>query len=168
MRIVSWNMDQQGHARSHHQAWAFLMKRLEPDIILVQEALDPEANSGYQVLWTQAWDSKLWGSAILSRVGDLSLEWQDSSRGAVVLARCAIPSLGSVSVASVHARVIKGRVIPALRETFDALRSRPRCSVHRGRGPQYGKGSGGRVAGIRTCRVLERRRGLGAQGAPAV
>jgi exonuclease III len=122
MRIVSWNMNQPGHGGSHHETWAFLA-RLDPDIALVQEALVPEDISGYQVLWTRAWDSRPWGSAILSRVGDLTLDWEDRSRGAVLVARCSIPSLGPVSIASVHGRLIGNRVFPALRETFDALRT---------------------------------------------
>lgn len=122
MRIVSWNMNQPGHARSHREAWAFLQS-LEPDIALVQEVVIPEdVASNYDVLFVRAWNRKPWGSAILSRVGELELAWEDSSRGAVLAAQTSAPSLGPVSVACVHARIIKHRVIPALRETFAALR----------------------------------------------
>jgi endonuclease/exonuclease/phosphatase family metal-dependent hydrolase len=48
--------------------------------------------------------------------------WQDRSRGAVLLVHSDVPSIGTVSIASIHARIINGRVIPALRETFDELR----------------------------------------------
>lgn len=121
MRIVSWNMDHPGHGGSHRDAWAFLL-RLNPDIALVQEAVVPEDLSGYEVLWTRAWGTRPWGSVVLSRVGDLTLDWEDRSRGAALVTKCTVEGLGTISVASVHARVIDHRVIPALRETFNALR----------------------------------------------
>lgn len=40
------------------------------------------------------------------------------------MAHCTIPSLGPLSIASVHARVIDRRVIPPLYETFEELRPR--------------------------------------------
>lgn len=65
MRIVSWNMNQSDHARSHHEAWAFL-RTLDPDatplfVILVAEA--------YR--WGLAWDEVL---ALLPHVRR-ALEW---------------------------------------------------------------------------------------------
>jgi exonuclease III len=121
MRIVSWNMNPQGR-----DTWAFLVQTLAPDIALVQEAIVREDLADrYQILWTPGWPNGRWGSAILSRVGDLVLEWEDRSRGAMVVARGSVPSLGPVSIASIHARLDRRdhRVIPALRLTFDALRT---------------------------------------------
>jgi exonuclease III len=119
MRIVSWNMNQRGAA-----AWAFLEGTLDPDIALLQEAVVPEGiTDQYQVLWTPGLTNGRWGSAILSRVGDLALDWEDRSRGAVLVAHGSLPRLGPVSISSVHARVIGRRVIPALSLTFDDLRT---------------------------------------------
>lgn len=120
MRIVTWNMNQQGR-----DAWAFLIRRLAPDIALVQEAIvADDIADGYQVRWTPGWPNGRWGSAILSRVGELVIDWEDQSRGAVLVAHSSIPSLGSVSIASIHARVnpVTGRVVRDLRQSFDALR----------------------------------------------
>lgn len=120
MRVVSWNLSQKGSA-----VWEFLFRRLEPDVALVQEAILPlDLPSEYASLSIPGWADGRWGSAVLSRVGELELVWQDSSRGAVILARSVLPGIGAVSIANVHARVIDGRVIPALRETFDELRGR--------------------------------------------
>jgi len=126
----------------------FLMRGLHPDIALVQEMIVPEeiadgfqveftrtdgggrgrvtANGladshGYEVLWTEAWMGKRWGSAILSRVGKPWIVWQDRHRGAAVVAHCSIPFLGASRIASVHARVMEDGVIRALRETFGEL-----------------------------------------------
>lgn len=118
MRIVSWNMNQQGRA-----AWNFLLDTLQPDIALLQEALprkdiaEPDAWR-----WTAGWKNGRWGSAILTRVGKLTVDWEDNSCGAVLVASTTVPGLGTVSIASIHARIIGGRVIPALRKTFDQLR----------------------------------------------
>jgi exonuclease III len=123
MRIVSWNMDQWGHSASHGDAWGFLWE-LQPDIALVQEAIVPESlPSRYQALWTRAWETRRWGTAVLCRLADLEVDWQDRSRGALVAAHCSIPPLGRVSIASLHARA-DGLVVPPLRLTFDALRTR--------------------------------------------
>jgi endonuclease/exonuclease/phosphatase family metal-dependent hydrolase len=116
-RIVTWNMNQQGSA-----AWEFLLGTLDPDIALLQEAVLPGEPLAYSRLWTSGWEGGRWGSALLSRVGDLSLQWEDSSRGAVLAAHCESPALGSVSLVCIHARIIDGRVIPALRQTFDNVR----------------------------------------------
>jgi len=126
VRILSWNMNQPDHVRSHEQAWEFL-RGLRPDIALVQEAIVPQGmRDEYRVCWTPAWEGKAWGSGVLSRLGDLDLDWGDSSRGAVLVAETTVPGLGRVSIASIHARVINRRVIPALRLTLDALRARLR------------------------------------------
>jgi exonuclease III len=122
VRIVSWNVNQQGR-----DTWAFLVGTLDPDIALVQEAILPtDLPDQYQVRWTPAWPDGRWGSAVLSRFRNLEPDWEDWRRGAVLMAHCSIPSLGPVSIASVHARVnpLTHRVIPDLRETFDHLRRR--------------------------------------------
>jgi len=59
----------------------------------------------------------------LSRVGDLALEWEDNSLGAVLAATSSIPGLGRVSIACLQARVPEGGVIRPLRKTFDVLRT---------------------------------------------
>jgi endonuclease/exonuclease/phosphatase family metal-dependent hydrolase len=125
VRVVTWNMNQRERTDSHHEAWTFLIKTLNPDVALVQEAVVPEAiTARYRVLSKRAWPHEPWGSAILSRVGDLTPDWEDSSRGAVLVARCSVSLLGSVSIASMHARVPRnGGVIAPLRLTFDALRT---------------------------------------------
>ena len=127
MRIVTWNMNVIGKDRSsqHDQAWAFLLETLAPDIALLQEtAIPPELPTDYRhSLFTPGLHGKRWGSAILSRVGDLTLEWEDNSRGAVLAATSSIPGLGPVSIASLQARVPRGGVIRPLRETFDLLRT---------------------------------------------
>jgi hypothetical protein len=74
-------------------------------------------------MWTPAWPEGSWGSAILSRVGKPDPTWQERSGGAVVLAQLAIPSIGLVSIASVHARVMDDAVIRAQRGTFETMRS---------------------------------------------
>jgi len=113
---------QRDHADSHGEAWAFL-RALDPDIALLQEAVLPvDISDTYRLRWTRAWEGKPWGSAILSRAGDLVPDWEDSSRGAVLVAHCSIPSLGRFSLASLHARIVDRRLIPALRQTFAALR----------------------------------------------
>lgn len=122
MRVVSWNMDHPGHPRTHDEAWDYLLG-LEPDIALLQETVVP-AEVSYDSVWEPGWDHKPWGSAILSRIGELSPLWSDHSRGAVVMARCVIPQLGPTVIGSVHARVIDQRVIPPLRATFDEIRAR--------------------------------------------
>jgi endonuclease/exonuclease/phosphatase family metal-dependent hydrolase len=118
VRIVAWNMGQKGRKTRD------FMLKLEPDIALLQEAILPEEIPGYSVASTKAWEGKAWASTILSRYEDLDVDWEDRDRGAVLLAHCTIPSIGTVSMASVHARVIDRRVIPALRATFAELRSR--------------------------------------------
>lgn len=133
MRIVSWNLSQRGLNQRGRDTWAFLQQTLRPDIALVQEAMAPEdlpenlredLRDRYRDLWTPAWPNGGWGSAILSRFRDLELDWKDWHRGAVVMAHCTVPSLGPVSIANVHARVINRRVIPPLYETFEEVRPR--------------------------------------------
>jgi exonuclease III len=120
MRIVSWNMAQRGG-----ETRDFLLS-LEPDIALVQEALLPEEIPGYTKLWTPGWEDGTWGSAILSRIGEPELLWENNERGAVVLARCSIGGVGEVTIASLHARLGANRegVIRPLRKTVDELRPR--------------------------------------------
>jgi hypothetical protein len=119
MRVVSWNLNQQGR-----DTWSFLLQELDPDIALVQEAIVPDdLDARYDVRCMPALPNGRWGSAILSRVGSLEVDWKKQSGGAAIVAHCTVPYLGSVSIASVHARIVDGRVIPALRLTFDALRN---------------------------------------------
>jgi endonuclease/exonuclease/phosphatase family metal-dependent hydrolase len=120
MRIVSWNLAQRGR-----KTRAFLQS-LGPDIALVQEAILPGEIPGYTKLWTPGWDNGTWGSAILSRIGEPELLWENNERGAVVLARCSIDGVGDVTIASLHARLGPNRegVIRPLRKTFEALRPR--------------------------------------------
>jgi exonuclease III len=120
VRIVSWNMAQQGRKTRE-----FLLS-LGPDIALVQEAILPEEIPGYTKLWTPGWEDGTWGSAILSRVGEPELLWENNERGAIVLARCSIGGVGDVRIASLHARLGPNRegVIRPLRKTFDELQPR--------------------------------------------
>ncbi|MDP9222325.1 MAG: endonuclease/exonuclease/phosphatase family protein, partial [Actinomycetota bacterium] len=120
MRVVSWNMNHANNSGSHEAAWAFLLS-LEPDIALVQEAVVPE-DVPYTSIWEPGWDHLPWGTAILSRVGALEVSWRDHLRGAVIAARCDLPGIGEATVASVHARIVDRRVVPALRETFEEIR----------------------------------------------
>lgn len=127
MRVLTWNMN----VPVDREPWD-LLERLEPDIAHLQETVIPDDLDGrYSVAWTRAWDNRPWGTAILSRVGQLRTVWEDSSRGAVVVATCSVPELGEVSLAAIHARVIERRVIPALRETLHEVRGRlgPRLVV---------------------------------------
>jgi exonuclease III len=118
MRIVSWNMNKKGG-----DTWAFLLGTLQPDIALLQEAIPPkDMTEPYQLQWTPGLEKARWGSAVLSRFGEPKIDWEDQSRGAILVSHSTLPLLGTVSIASIHARVIDRRVIPALRETFDSLR----------------------------------------------
>lgn len=117
MRVVSWNLAKRGR-----ETWDYLWT-LDPDIALVQEAVLPtRLPEGYRVLWTEALPTAKWGSAVLSRLGDLELIWKEWRGGAMVIAQGSIPSIGAVSIGSVHARVKRDGVIRALRESFDAMR----------------------------------------------
>ena len=120
MRIVSWNMAQRGRKTQD-----FLLS-LGPDLALIQEAILPEEVPGYTKLWTPGLQNGTWGSAILSRIGEPEVLWEDNERGAVVLARCWIDGVGDVTIASLHARLGPNRegVIRPLRTTFDELRPR--------------------------------------------
>jgi exonuclease III len=123
LRIVSWNMNHMYHARVHSEAWG-LLKALDPDIALLQEAVvvPPDIAGQYELLFTQPWENKPWGSAVMSRVGDLALVWENTDRGAVQLATCSVSGIGPVSIANIHSRLDdKSRVIPNLRKTFDAV-----------------------------------------------
>ena len=83
MRIVTWNMNVIGKSRAHGEAWAFLLETLNPDIALLQEVVIPEeVATDYSCLFAPRSPTLVWGSAILSRVGELELDWEDSSRGA--------------------------------------------------------------------------------------
>lgn len=105
----------------HAEAWEFLLA-LEPDVALLQETvLPPSIDRRYETRFTQAWDGKPWGSAILARNCELSTVWKDNTRGAVHLATCTGSPLGVLSIATIHARIIHGRVIPALTATFEDL-----------------------------------------------
>jgi exonuclease III len=124
MRIVSWNMNHMKHSKVHQEAWDFLFNELDPDIALVQEVVLPDdVPSGYhKPLWTKPWKKKLWGSAILSRLGVLEPVWECVERGPVQVATCDIVGLGSCSIANIHSRLDShGRVIPNLRKTFEAV-----------------------------------------------
>lgn len=112
------------HARVHIEAWDCLLRTLNPDIALVQEAAVPDsAVDGYgPPVFTQRWPNKPWGSAILSRVGELALVWENTDRGACQLATGTVSGLGPLLIANIHSRVDdKGLVIPNLRKTFDAV-----------------------------------------------
>ncbi len=128
MRIVTWNMNVIGkdRARQHDQAWIFLLETVNPDIALLQETtIPPYLPPEYRhPLFTPGLPGKRWGSAILSRIGDLTLKWENNSRGAVLAATSSIPGVGGVTLASLQARVpVVGGVIRPLRETFDVLRT---------------------------------------------
>lgn len=139
MRIVTWNMNVIGKDRAsqHDQAWTFLLETLDPDIALLQEVTIPQnVPPEYRSLFTPALPGKRWGSAILSRVGDLTLDWEDNSRGAILAAKSSIPGIGPVAIACLQARVPEGGVIRPLRETFDALRTHlAGCLGRSGRSP---------------------------------
>jgi exonuclease III len=123
LRIVSWNMNHMHRAKVRNEAWD-LLRTLDPDIALVQEAVLPDGVvSGYgPPLFTRPWPNRPWGSAILSRVGELTLVWENADKGAVQLATCTVSGIGPLSLANIHSRLDKRRrVIPNLRKTFDAV-----------------------------------------------
>jgi len=123
-RIVTWNTNGWGRGRIHNQAWAFLLDALDPDIALLQEAAIPgDLPTEYRSLFIPAVPGKRFGSVILSRLGDLELDWEDNSLGAVLAATSSIPGVGPVSIACLQARVPEGGVVSPLRKTFDVLRT---------------------------------------------
>lgn len=122
MRIVTWNMNYRDRVRQHGEAWAFLRETLQPDIALLQEVVIPEGlDNDYCCLFTPRWADTVWGSAILSRVGDLERDWEDNSRGAALGATSAIPGLGAVSLACLQIATDGGVIVP-LRRKIGILR----------------------------------------------
>ena len=124
MKIATWNMNGWDRRTTHDQAWTFLLDIVRPDIALLQEAEVPgNIPSEYWYKWTPAVAEKRFGSVILSRLGDLELQWEDNSRGAVLVANSFVTSVGPISIACVHARVEEGvGTIRWLRQTMDVVR----------------------------------------------
>jgi exonuclease III len=99
MRIVTWNMNGKDRTRSHQDAWGFLLETLQPDIVLLQEVriseeIKKRIAGEYSHLFTPRLPNLTWGSAILSRAGELTLEWENSSRGAALGASSSVPGIG--------------------------------------------------------------------------
>ena len=115
-------MNAPDRSRTHRDAWSFLTDVLQPDIALLQETVIPEEGMpGYSHTFTRAWDGMAWGSAVLSRVGDMQPRWEADRLGAVLVVDLSIRGIGPLSVASIHARIIDRRVIPSLRTTLNEL-----------------------------------------------
>lgn len=160
MRILSWNMDQQGHAGSHPEAWAFL-RTIDPDIALLQEAIVPEdIYDQYEVLWNRAWDNKPWVRPSCLVLETLCVT-ERTDPGEPSWWRTAPPG---ARLHPDHARIIDQRVVPALRLTFDALRTHLGDRFIVGGDLNTARAAGPRMAEERTRRVLERPRGLGVSG----
>src|SRR4051794_21927864 len=134
MRVVSWNMAYWQRRAQWREAWAFLTKELAPDIALLQEAVVPNGLD-YEQFVTPALEGGTslkqlaWGSAILSRVGQLELGMDISpeliaGRGAVQLANCNIDGTRPTTLVNIHSRLNYGgtqQVIPNLQETIDMV-----------------------------------------------
>lgn len=124
MKIVTWNMNGWNRQGTHDQAWTFLLDTVRPDIALLQEAEVPEnLPPEYRHKWTPAIAGRPFGSVILSRLGELDLQWEDNSRGAVLVANSSVTAIGPISIACIQARVEEGvGTIRWLRETIGAVR----------------------------------------------
>jgi endonuclease/exonuclease/phosphatase family metal-dependent hydrolase len=127
MRIVTWNMNGKDRPKQHLEAWAFLIEALKPDVALLQEVrisedIEYEIAKGYSHLFAARLRNLTWGSAILSREHRLTLDWEDSSRGAALGATASIPRIGPVSIACLQAAT-QGGVIAPLRRKFDIVRA---------------------------------------------
>jgi endonuclease/exonuclease/phosphatase family metal-dependent hydrolase len=137
MRIVTWNMDcWKRPAKTHEEAWTFLLEELHPHIALVQETR-VRSLKDYEVLPTSALErgtslkALTWGSAILSRVGTpvtrLEIRPTDiAERGAVQVASCDVDGLGDMTIANIHTRLDDDptalqKVIPNLRKTLEVV-----------------------------------------------
>jgi endonuclease/exonuclease/phosphatase family metal-dependent hydrolase len=115
MRVVSWNLglNTGRSSRPHSEAWRFLLEKLKPDVALVQEAVPPE-DLDRSVAFVRPWARRMWGSAIVTAPGRIRKTFADSSGGPVVVAEMEDGAI----MASIHARIVKGRTIPTLRHTL--------------------------------------------------
>jgi endonuclease/exonuclease/phosphatase family metal-dependent hydrolase len=121
VRITTWNMGFHDYRPHHEEAWRYLVEVLAPDLAFVQEAVPPPwVYERFAVVRGIAWEGGTWGSAIVS-TKPLKPLFSDSSRGSVVAAEVSLQNSYVVAV-NIHARLIDGRVIPALTETFDTIR----------------------------------------------
>lgn len=118
MRIVSWNLgsNSAGYAARHADAWEYLLQELRPDVALLQEAVPP-AGIERSLVFARPWASRAWGSAVVTAPGRIRKGFTDTSRGPVVVAELD----DGIVVASIHARIVEGRTIPALQKTVRAL-----------------------------------------------
>lgn len=122
MRIVSWNMGAANRGATVEACWDFLLDVLKPDVALLQETIMPTRLPDQGSAFAPAWEGKSWGSAVLVRKKrPLKIRWSANTHGSVLLVNTKLPHIGSLSIASVHARIIDRRVIPSLTQTMRSL-----------------------------------------------
>lgn len=121
MRVVSWNLGHNSgeYAARHAEAWRFLIEELNPDVTLVQEAVPP-VELDRSLVFAKPWARRPWGSAVVAARGRIHKGFTDTSRGPVAVAEL---DDGTIAV-SIHARIVQGRTIPALRKTMQSLMPR--------------------------------------------
>lgn len=121
MRVVSWNLGHNSpeYRARHDDAWRYLLEELHPDVALVQEAVPPEGLDR-SLVFAKPWARRAWGSAVITAPGRIRKGFTETSGGPVVVAELD----DGMIMASIHARVVKGRTIPTLRKTIKTLSPR--------------------------------------------
>jgi endonuclease/exonuclease/phosphatase family metal-dependent hydrolase len=126
VRVVTWNMggNTVGSGLSD-AAWRYLFHEdegLQADVALVQEAVLPASMEPERVVFARAWESRQWGTGVVVKPGlrVKPVAYDQAEDGRAVVARVEIDG-DSWLVASVHARLVNGVVIPALTATVKNL-----------------------------------------------
>lgn len=130
MRVISWNMGANtGAVSSRHRAWEYLFApgELNADLALVQEAVLPDDVLELSLVFERAWDSRKWGTAIAARssISLRPIEFGAPEGGRAVVA---VAESLDLTLASLHARLVNGRVVDSLLPTFEALFTGPLVS----------------------------------------
>jgi exonuclease III len=143
LKVVTWNLNGCWGDRSlHAEAWEYLLEAIRPDLALVQEVRRPPDRLK-NVLWKMVGRTG-WGTAVFAK--DLALQELrlQAHLGRIVAARVVVDGGRQITVASLHAPVRNGRVIPNLRLMMEMLQ------------PFLAPGSFMIGGDLNTCRLAEK------------
>ena len=117
MRIVTWNMNAAFRGEGHSGSWDWLVERLQPDVVLAQEAIKPDTLTGHGALVGPLGSRYGWGSWVAVFGDSVSLEpmlrlplgeyipppaLADSHPGSCAVATIALPNGERLVAASIY------------------------------------------------------------------
>ncbi len=67
LKVIAWNMGHWMHRSVSLQAWEYMEKFIDPDIMLVQESVPPIERRNKTCCWSEIGGRRNWGSGVLTK-----------------------------------------------------------------------------------------------------